>query len=139
MGLPLERHDLKSERRPNVQTQATSEKREIEDWRSGVVVDTHTGIILTALYFIWMKGYRPTFKGIVKTMVALNLLLPLLFTVNRLFQGNYMFLRGKPYNGSLLDFLGPYPWYILSLETVAFIMFIGLWLAFRKWGTKSEG
>ncbi|WP_203249131.1 YwaF family protein [Sporosarcina beigongshangi] len=100
---------------------------------------THIGIIVTALYFTWMKGYRPTFKGVVKTMVVLNLLLPLLFTVNYLFQGNYLFLREKPYNGSLLDFLGPYPWYILSLEAVAFIMFTGLWLGFRKWRTTSEG
>lgn len=29
---------------------------------------THIGIILTALYFTWYKGYRPTFKGIVKTL-----------------------------------------------------------------------
>lgn len=100
---------------------------------------THIGIILTALYFTWMKGYRPTFKGVVKTMVMLNLLLPLLFVVNVLFRGNYMFLREKPYNGSLLDFLGPYPWYILSLEGVAFIMFTGLWLGFRKWRNTSEG
>jgi len=100
---------------------------------------THIGIILTALYFTWMKGYRPTFKGVLKTMLALNLLLPLLFAVNYLFQGNYMFLREKPYNGSLLDFLGPYPWYILALEGVAFIMFTGLWLGFKKWRTTSKG
>lgn len=100
---------------------------------------THIGIILTALYFTWMKGYRPTFEGVLKTMLALNLLLPLLFVVNHLFQGNYMFLREKPYNGSLLDLLGPYPWYILSLEGVAFIMFTGLWLVFRNWRTTSEG
>ncbi len=100
---------------------------------------THIGIILTALYFTWMKGYRPSFKGVMKTVVALNLLLPLLFLVNSLFQGNYMFLREKPYNGSLLDFLGPYPWYILSLEGVAFIMFTCFWFGFRKWRTTTEG
>jgi hypothetical integral membrane protein (TIGR02206 family) len=94
---------------------------------------THFGIILTALYFTWMKGYRPTFMGIVKTMVILNLLLPFIFAANTLFQGNYMFLREKPSTGSLLDFLGPYPWYILSLNGVAFLIFICLWLLFRKW------
>ena len=80
-----------------------------------------------------MKGYRPTFKGVLKTMIILNLLLPLIFAVNVFFQGNYMFLREKPYNGSLLDYLGPYPWYILSLEGVAFFIFVCLWLLFRKW------
>jgi len=93
---------------------------------------THIGIILTALYFTWVKGYRPTIKGIIKTMVALNILLPIVFVVNIFLDGNYMFLRMKPTNGSLLDFLGPYPWYILSLEVVAFIIFVCLWLVFRK-------
>ncbi|MEK4715006.1 YwaF family protein [Sporosarcina sp. FSL K6-5500] len=94
---------------------------------------THIGIIITALYFTWMKGYRPTFIGIIKTMIILNLLLPLIFAVNVFFQGNYMFLREKPVNGSLLDYLGPYPWYILALEGVAFLIFVCLWLLFRKW------
>lgn len=93
----------------------------------------HISIILTALYFTWMKGYRPTFKGMMKTILALNLLLPIIMAVNALTQGNYMFLREKPLNGSLLDFLGPYPWYILSLEGVALIIFICLWLLFREW------
>ena len=93
---------------------------------------THIGIILTAFYFIWMKEYRPTFKGIIKTMVILNVLFPLIVVVNSLFEGNYMFLKKKPNSDSLLDFLGPYPWYILSLEGIAFIMFIVLWLLFRR-------
>ena len=93
---------------------------------------THIGIVITALYFTWVKGYRPTFKGIIKTMVALNVLLPIVFAINVFLQGNYMFLRMKPANGSILDFLGPYPWYILSLEVVAFSTFVVLWLVFRK-------
>lgn len=93
---------------------------------------THIGIVLTGLYFTWVKGYRPTFKGIIQTMLALNIFLPIVFAVNVWIQGNYMFLRSKPANGSLLDFLGPYPWYILSLEAVAFLLFVCLWLVFRE-------
>ena len=93
---------------------------------------THFGIILTALYFTWVKGYRPTFKGVIQTMITLNVLLPFLFAINLLVEGNYMFLREKPKGGSLLDFLGPYPWYILVLEFVAFIIFSSLWLLFKK-------
>lgn len=93
---------------------------------------THAMIILTGLYFIWIKGYRPTFKGVVKTMLVLNVLLPVILLVNKLVEANYMFLRNKPENGSLLDVLGPYPWYILSLEAVAFLIFTLLWLGLRK-------
>lgn len=93
---------------------------------------THAGIIGTALYFTWIKGYRPTFKGLLKTMLMLNILLPVIFTINVLIDANYMFLRMKPAGGSLLDFLGPYPWYILSLELAAFFLFCLLWLSFRN-------
>ena len=93
---------------------------------------THIAIVITALYFTWVKGNRPTFKGIIKTMIALNVLLPMVFAINVYVQGNYMFLRTKPTNGSLLDFLGLYPWYILSLEGVAFLIFVILWLLFRR-------
>ncbi len=100
---------------------------------------THIGIILTALYFTWIKGYKPTFRGVVSTIIVLNILLPFIFFVNQVFDANYMFLRMKPENESLLDVLGPYPWYILSLEAVAFIIFVLLWLAFRKWKTTTNG
>ncbi|SER98805.1 conserved hypothetical integral membrane protein TIGR02206 [Psychrobacillus sp. OK032] len=92
----------------------------------------HIGIILTAFYILWVKEYRPTFKGIIQTMITLNVLFPFIFAVNILVQGNYMFLRMKPINGSLLDLLGPYPWYILSMEVVAFLLFLIVWLIFRK-------
>ena len=99
---------------------------------------THFGIILTALYFTWVKGYRPTFKGVIQTMITLNVLLPFLFAINLLKEGNYMFLQQKPRGGSLLDFLGPYPWYVLSLEFVTFSVFSSLWLLFRKPIKKGE-
>ena len=99
---------------------------------------SHSGIILTALYFTWVKGYQPTFKGVIRTMVVLNILLPFIFIVNKLFDANYMFLRMKPASGSLLDYLGPYPWYILSLEAVAFTVFMILWLLFRNWRTAGK-
>ena len=94
---------------------------------------THAGIILTGLYFVWVKGYTPTFKGVLKTLLVINMLLPIILAVNWLVEGNYMFLRMKPQNGSLLDFLGPYPWYILSLEAVAFVIFTIIWLLLRNW------
>lgn len=36
----------------------------------------------------------------------------------------------KPSNGSLLDYLGAWPWYLISLEIVAFVLFLLLYLPF---------
>jgi hypothetical integral membrane protein (TIGR02206 family) len=40
--------------------------------------------------------------------------------------GNYMYLRAKPVNGSLLSVLGPWPWYIVGIAAVGFVMLLVL-------------
>lgn len=99
---------------------------------------THTGIVMTGLYFIWVKGYSPTFIGAIRTFITLNAILPIIILVNLLFDGNYMFLLRKPQNGSLLDYMGPYPWYILWLEFTALMMFFIIWFVFRKRNTRTD-
>ena len=44
--------------------------------------------------------------------------------------GNYMFTRAPPPTGSLLDMLGPWPWYLLACEAVALVAFSALTLPF---------
>ncbi|MFL0364001.1 TIGR02206 family membrane protein [Pseudobacillus sp. 179-B 2D1 NHS] len=93
---------------------------------------THMLIFCTPLYFTWVKEYRPTFMSIVKTMIFLNILVPVISFINQLTKGNYLYLHHKPATASMLDLLGPYPWYILSLEAVAFVLSVIVWLLFRK-------
>ncbi|AOV07724.1 TIGR02206 family membrane protein [Sporosarcina ureilytica] len=95
---------------------------------------THGGIILTAFFFTWIKGHRPTLKGIIQTIIAINAIAVLVYLINIIVNGNYMFLKIKPKNGSLLDYLGSYPWYLLSLEGIALITFLLMWLLFRRKG-----
>ncbi|KAB7708250.1 TIGR02206 family membrane protein [Bacillus aerolatus] len=93
---------------------------------------THMIIFWTPLYFTWVKGYRPTFFSVLKTMIFLNVLLPIALIINNLTNGNYLYLSHKPETASMLDLLGPYPWYILSLEATAFILSVMIWLLFRN-------
>jgi hypothetical integral membrane protein (TIGR02206 family) len=79
---------------------------------------------------VWVERFRPTFKSIGITMVFLNVMLVILVGVNYITGGNYMFLARKPDTASLLDVLGPYPWYLLSLEAVALVLFLLLYAPF---------
>jgi hypothetical integral membrane protein (TIGR02206 family) len=93
---------------------------------------THMMITWVTLYFTWAKGYRPTIWSVVKLMVFLNILMPIILLINKLVDGNYMFLSNKPDRSSLLDVLGPYPWYILSMEGLAITLSLIVWLVFRE-------
>lgn len=90
----------------------------------------HICIILACLYMTWVEQVRPTHRSVWKAMGFLNLLLPIALFANWLTGGNYLFVSQKPSNPSLIDYLGPYPWYIASLELAAIFLFYLLYLPF---------
>ncbi|MGD6803659.1 TIGR02206 family membrane protein [Rossellomorea aquimaris] len=91
----------------------------------------HIAIILSCLYMVWIEGCRATYSSVLKSLAALNIIAFFVFLINIAIDANYMFLLHKPVNASPIDLLGPYPWYILSLEAVAFILFSLLYLPFH--------
>jgi len=66
----------------------------------------------------------------VRVVVGLNLYMLVVFGINKLVDGNYMFIMHKPETPSLIDVLGPWPWYILSLEAIGLIICFLLYLPF---------
>ena len=90
------------------------------------------GLLVTAiLYLVWSRQARPRPGSVVRAMLVFNILLALIGTFDFIFKTNYMFLRAKPETVSLLTFLGPWPWYILAGDSVAFTLFLILYLPFR--------
>ncbi len=100
---------------------------------------SHAVILLTCIYMIAVEGFRPSGKSVLKTFLITNLYAVFIFPVNILTKGNYLFLSRKPEGGTLLDLLGPWPWYILSLEAVALLLFTLLYLPFAPGNRKSRG
>lgn len=93
---------------------------------------THIVIIWTCLYFFFVHHYKPNGKGLITSFIFLNVGACLAYAVNRLTGGNYMFLASKPANASLLDYFGPFPYYIIALEGAALIFFYLLLLICKK-------
>ncbi|WP_428911650.1 TIGR02206 family membrane protein [Niallia sp. Krafla_26] len=98
----------------------------------------HMMIVWVTLYFTWVRGYYPTFRTAIKMIIFINLLLPVILFINKEADGNYWFLRHKPAGPSLLDLLGPYPWYIFTLEGLLIVLSLITWLIFRNREKKYE-
>ncbi|MCM3748006.1 TIGR02206 family membrane protein [Paenibacillus pasadenensis] len=90
----------------------------------------HGLLVFSALYMVWVEGFRPTLRSVFTAWLAVNVIAVIVYTVNLMTGANYMFLSRKPPSASILDFLGPYPWYILSLEAAALLIFLALYLPF---------
>ena len=91
---------------------------------------SHGLLITSALFMTFTHLYRPRQKSIFKTFGITNLYLIFIAVFNLITGANYLFICRKPSAASLLDFLGPWPWYILSLEFVALITFIIYYVPF---------
>lgn len=85
---------------------------------------SHMLIIWIGLFYIFVRQFRPSPRGLVYSFLFINALAALAWIANRMTGGNYMFLAHKPENPSLLDYLGPYPYYIFGLEAIALLCFL---------------
>jgi hypothetical integral membrane protein (TIGR02206 family) len=82
----------------------------------------HGFIVWTAMYYAIVKSFRITWGRFFKSFLWLNFYAACVFVINILLNTNYMFLMSKPGSASLMDLLGPHPWYIIGLEIIAFFM-----------------
>jgi hypothetical integral membrane protein (TIGR02206 family) len=92
---------------------------------------SHGAIIVGAAYATLVFEFRPTLRSIARVYLltaiyAFVLIAPL----NYLLDTNYLYLRGKPSSASILDYLGPWPWYLGSLLVLAWVLFFVTYLPF---------
>ncbi len=112
-----------------VQALATPDLRQgFPDYRAWTFVIAHSGVVVAAVLLAWGLGRTPR-PGAVPRIFALTLAWTVVAAIGTLATGgNYMFLRRPPPGGSLLDLMGPWPWYIASGAIVALVLF---WLLDR--------
>jgi hypothetical integral membrane protein (TIGR02206 family) len=90
----------------------------------------HGAIVAAALFLVIGLRIAPR-PGAVARVFGLTLgLLVLDAVINLLTDGNYLYLRHTPGAHSLLDMLGPWPWYIVGAAALALVLFAILDLPF---------
>lgn len=92
----------------------------------------HGGVIAAALFLVWSGQARPGPGAAWRALLVVNVWAAMVATFNARFGTNYMFLCHKPQAASALDFMGPWPWYVIAGEMAAFGIFLLLGLPFRR-------
>lgn len=88
----------------------------------------HGGLIIFILFEVIKGNRRPSLKGVFTTFLFVQLYLLLVIAVNYLLDSNYLFLRAKPTNTSLLDLLGDWPYYLIYMDLLLVPYFLLLYL-----------
>ncbi len=104
-------------------------------WEFVLFFWSHGVVLLSVVYMIACQRMRPRAGSVLRMFVLVNLYALAVGGIDAIFGWNYGYLCRKPAVPSLLDYLGPWPWYIVSLEFVALANFLLLMLPWRlKWG-----
>lgn len=83
----------------------------------------HSGAVVAACLLVIGRRIAPRPGAVLDVFLLTAAFAALAAAGDLLTGGNYMYLREKPDDGSLLDLMGPWPWYILSTACLALVMF----------------
>lgn len=97
---------------------------------------SHGLVVASILFLCWSGQLRPRPRSFLSAFGILNIYAAAVGLFNAVFSTNYFYLCDKPTGVSMLDWMGPWPWYILSGEMVAFLLFALLQRA--RWPSASR-
>ncbi len=92
----------------------------------------HGAVVIAALYVVLGMRHTPERGAVRRAMIVTTLYALLAGALNAVLGTNYGFLCRKSPNPSLLDVLGPWPWYLLALWLLALALYSLLWLPFAR-------
>jgi hypothetical integral membrane protein (TIGR02206 family) len=90
----------------------------------------HAGVVVAVLYLTLGLGMRPRPRSILRVWVWLQGYVAVTAVIDWLLDSNYGYLRHKPVQASLYDYLGPWPFYLLSLEALSLVLFLACYAPF---------
>ena len=93
---------------------------------------SHGLSVLAVVYAIAGFQFRPTLHSVGVTLAFLVIYALIMVFVNQLLDANYLFLREKPQGASILDLLGPWPYYLIWQVGLAVLVCLLCYLPFHR-------
>jgi len=91
----------------------------------------HGAVVVAALFLVIGLGQWPRRGAFLRVLVITVAYTLLVGTIDAASGANYMFLRNKPPSASLLDLLGPWPWYLAWAALIGVALLFVLDTPFR--------
>jgi hypothetical integral membrane protein (TIGR02206 family) len=96
------------------------------DWRYLAYFVLHGAVVAAAVVLVFGLRVRPRPGAAWRTFLATNAYAAVVYAVDVAFDRNFLYLRAKPGADTLLDRMGPWPYYILVAEALALCLFAAL-------------
>ena len=98
----------------------------------------HAGLVIATLYAVFVFKVRIKWQHFWLAIGFAQVYLIIIHLINVSIGSNYSYTIQKP-PGSILDFMGPWPWYILAGEGMMVVLFVLLMLPWRKSWMMDDG
>jgi hypothetical integral membrane protein (TIGR02206 family) len=99
----------------------------------------HAGAVVAILFLTLGLGMRPRWRSLWRAWLWLQVYVASTAAIDRLLASNYGYLLAKPVQASLYDYLGPWPWYIVTLEALSLALFLLCYLPFALLDRRRRG
>lgn len=91
---------------------------------------SHSGIVVAVAYLALGRRMRPQ-PGAARRAIAITAIYTAAVgALNWLISANYLYLCDRPKTASVMDFLGPWPWYLVPLVGMGVGMILALYLPY---------
>lgn len=100
-------------------------------WEFVFFFGLHAAVVLSTAVVTFGFDRRPRPRAALRVFWITNAYAAAVGVVNVMTGANFMYLRAKPQAGSLLDWLGPWPIYIVAGQVIALFLFLVLEKAAR--------
>ena len=94
----------------------------------------HGMVAVSAVVLAFGAGNRPRPGADLRVFLLTNAYAAVIAVIDVTAHENYLYLLEKPSQPSLLDLMGPWPWYILAADALAFALFKALMIPFLNRG-----
>lgn len=90
----------------------------------------HLGLVVIILYATMVLNFKPKLRSVFKSFLALQVYVVFMILVNFVLDANYFYLIRKPESATLLDYMGDWPYYILTGQLILIPYFLLIYLPF---------